>query len=371
MRDKRFWRNFDWVLFGAAFLLTAIGILVIYSTSFKAASFAGSSDVWHQLIFLVAGLGAMIIAARIDYRLWARYTPWLYAMAIASLLSVQLFAHSILGAKRWIDLGFFQFQPSEITKLVIILVLARFFTANYDKLHHPKYLALSFAYLLVPVAFVMKQPDLGTALVLIIIWFAMVLVSPIRKLYISMMVGVGLALLPFIISHLKPFQRARLINFTNPTADPLSTGYNAVQSTITVGSGQLFGRGLAAGSQTQLNFLPSLAQHTDFIFAVLAEKMGFIGGALLLILFGIVFLRGLIIAGRSQDRFGLFVATGIIAMLGFHFFINVGMNMGIAPVTGIPLPFVSYGGTSLIVAFAAIGLLQSIAVRRQKLQFEG
>lgn len=371
MRDKRFWRNFDWVLFGAALLLCVIGLIVIYATSFKAASFNGASDVWHQMIFLVAGLGALLLAARIDYRLWARYTSWLYGLAIASLLSVQLFAHSILGAKRWIDLGFFQFQPSELTKLVMIVVLARFFTANYDKLSHPKYLLLSLGYLIVPVALVMKQPDLGTALVLVTIWFAMVMVSPIRKLYIGMLVGVGIAALPFAISLLKPFQRARLSNFANPTADPLHTGYNAVQSTITVGSGQLFGRGLAAGSQTQLNFLPSLAQHTDFIFAVLAEKMGFIGGALLISLFGIVFMRGLIIAGRSQDRFGLFVATGIVAMLAFHFFINIGMNMGIAPVTGIPLPFVSYGGTSLIVAFSAIGLLQSIAVRRQKLQFEG
>ena len=313
----------------------------------------------------------MVAIARIDYRLWARYTPWLYGLAIASLLTVQLFAHSILGAKRWIDLGFFQFQPSEITKLILIIILARFFSANYDKLSHPKYLVLSLVYLLVPVALVMKQPDLGTALVLIVIWLSMVMVSPIRKLYVAMLTGVGLALLPVIISHLKPFQRARLINFANPTADPLTTGYNAVQSTITVGSGQLFGRGLAAGSQTQLNFLPSLAQHTDFIFAVLAEKMGFVGGALLLALFGILFLRGLVIAARSQDRFGLFIATGIVAMFGFHFFINVGMNMGIAPVTGIPLPFVSYGGTSLLVDFAAIGLLQSIAVRRQKLQFAG
>jgi rod shape determining protein RodA len=371
MRDKRFWRNFDWVIFGCAMLLCVIGLLVIYATSFKATSFAGASDVWHQLIFLIPALGSMFALARIDYRLWARYTPWLYGIAVGSLLIVQFFAQPILGAKRWIDLGFFQFQPSEITKIVIIIVMARFFSANYEKLHHPKYLLLSLAYLFVPVALVMRQPDLGTALVIIIIWFSMVMVSPVRKRYVAIMIGLGLAILPFAISMLKPFQQARLATFINPTADPLHTGYNAVQSTITVGSGQLFGRGLAAGSQTQLNFLPSLAQHTDFIFAVLAEKMGFIGGALLLIVFGTLLLRGLQIAARSQDRFGLFMATGVVAMLTFHFFINIGMNMGIAPVTGIPLPFVSYGGTSLIVAFASVGLLESIAVRRKKLQFEG
>lgn len=370
MRDKRFWRNFDWIIFGCAMFLCIIGLIVIYATSFKATSFNGSAEVWHQMIFLVAALCAMFAAARTDYRLWSRYTPWLYGLGVASLLIVQLFAKEVLGAKRWIDLGFFQFQPSELVKLVIIIVMARFFTANYDKLHHPKYLFLSLVYLLVPVALVMKQPDLGTALVLVTIWFAMVMVSPIRKRYVAILIGIGLAALPFAISTLKPFQKARLANFANPTADPLHTGYNAVQSTITVGSGQLFGRGLAAGSQTQLNFLPSLAQHTDFIFAVLAEKMGFVGGALLLALFGILLMRGLQIAARSQDRFGLFIATGVVAMLAFHFFINVGMNMGIAPVTGIPLPFVSYGGTSLIVAFAAIGLLESVAVRRKKLQFE-
>lgn len=371
MRDRRFWRNFDWILFGAAFLLCAIGIMVIYSTSFKADSIADTTDVRHQMIFFGAGLIVMFIAARIDYRLWARYTPWLYGFAIAILVIVQLFAEPILGAKRWIDLGFFQFQPSEITKLVLIIVLARFFTANYEKLSHPKYLLLSLAYLLVPVALVMKQPDLGSALVLIVIWFAMVMVSPIRKLYVLMLGGIGLAAMPAFIANLQPFQKARLANFANPTADPLSTGYNAVQSTITVGSGQVFGRGLAAGTQTQLNFLPSLAQRTDFVFAALAEKLGFVGGLLLISLFGVLLMRGLIIASRAQDRFGLFIATGVVSMFGFHFFINIGMNMGIAPVTGIPLPFVSYGGTSLIVAFAAIGLLQSVAVRRQKLQFEG
>ena len=192
-----------------------------------------------------------------------------------------------------------------------------------------------------------------------------------RKLHLLILAGIGAALLPFGLKLLKPFQRARLDTFINPTADPLHTGYNAVQSTITVGSGQIFGRGLAAGSQSQLNFLPSLAQHTDFIFAVLNEKMGFVGGLLLLALFGVLIFRGVRIAYMAQDRFGMFLAVGVVAMILFHVFINAGMNMGIAPVTGIPLPFVSYGGTSLIIGMAALGLLESVAVRRKKLQFEG
>jgi rod shape determining protein RodA len=280
-------------------------------------------------------------------------------------------SRAVLGAQRWISLGFFQFQPSEFAKLVLIVVLAKFFADNYDRLEQPKYLALSLAYVAVPVALVMKQPDLGTALVLMVIWLAMALVSRVRKLHLAILGGAALVMLPFGLKLLKPFQRARLETFINPTADPLHTGYNAVQSTITVGSGQVFGRGLAAGSQSQLNFLPPLAQHTDFIFAVLGEKMGFVGASLLIFLFGVLFYRGFRIAYRAQDRFGMFLATGIVAMLVFHVFINVGMNMGIAPVTGIPLPFVSYGGTALIVGLVAVGLLESVAVRRKKLQFEG
>jgi rod shape determining protein RodA len=368
---SRFWKNFDWILFGVVIVLVAIGLLVIWSTSFKATTVAGSSDVLHQVVFAVAGMAAFFFLARTDYRTWLKLSGWLYGLTIGLLLIVLLFSKAVLGAQRWIDFGFFQFQPSEFAKVILIIVLAKFFADHYDQLHRPKYLALSLAYLAVPVLLVMKQPDLGTAMVLMAIWLGMALVSRVRKLHLLILAGVGLALLPLGLKLLKPFQRARLETFINPTADPLHTGYNAVQSTITVGSGQVFGRGLAAGSQSQLNFLPSLAQHTDFIFAVLNEKMGFVGGSLLLVLFGVLMYRGMRIAYMAQDRFGMFVATGVTTMLLFHVFINTGMNMGIAPVTGIPLPFVSYGGTSLIIALAAVGLLESVAVRRKKLQFEG
>jgi rod shape determining protein RodA len=290
---------------------------------------------------------------------------------LTTLVFVLLFARSVLGAQRWIDFGFFNFQPSEFAKLVLIVVLAKFFADHYDQMERPKFLVLSLVYLLVPMALVIKQPDLGTALVLGAIWAAMALVAPVRKLHLAVLAGAGLAAMPVFLAMLKPFQRARLETFINPMADPLHTGYNAVQSQITVGSGQIFGRGLAAGSQSQLNFLPSLAQHTDFIFAVLNEKMGFVGGTLLLALFGVMLWRGVRIAFEAQDRFGMFLGVGVVAMILFHVVINVGMNMGVAPVTGIPLPFVSYGGTSLMVGMVALGLLESVAIRRKKLQFEG
>ncbi|HEY6736433.1 MAG TPA: rod shape-determining protein RodA [Candidatus Saccharimonadia bacterium] len=371
MLRARFYRNFDWILAVVMLLLVAIGLLVIWSTTFKATRSTGFSDVIHQAEFALVGLLGFIGAVRVDYRSWARLAPWLYGLMLATLVFVLVFARSVLGAQRWIDLGFFNFQPSEFAKLVLIVVLAKFFADNYDRMERPRYLALSLVYVAVPAVLVSRQPDLGTAMVLLAIWLAMVLVSPVRKLHLAVLAAGGLALMPVVLALLKPFQRARLENFFNPTADPLHTGYNAVQSQITVGSGQVFGRGLAAGSQSQLNFLPSLAQHTDFIFAVLNEKMGFIGGTLLLLLFGLLFWRGLRIAYGAQDRFGMFLAVGTVAMILFHVVINTGMNMGVAPVTGIPLPFVSYGGTSLMVGMVALGLLESVAVRRKKLQFEG
>lgn len=368
---SRFTKNFDWVLAAVTVLLVVFGILIIYSTSFKATVQGSSSDAIHQIVFAVIGVGLMIAAARSDYRAWGKLTNWLYGGTVFLLVLVLVISKPVLGATRWINLGFFQLQPSELAKLVMIVVLARFFADNYDRLERPKYLLLSLAYVLVPALLVMRQPDLGTALVLMVIWLAMALVSRIRKLHLAILAGIALALAPLGYKLLKPFQRARLETFINPTADPLHTGYNAIESIITVGSGQVFGQGLASGSQAQLNFLPSLAQHTDFIFAVTAEKLGFIGAGLLLVMFGVVFWRGIVIAGRAQDRFGLFLATGIVAMLLFHVFINVGMNMGMAPVTGIPLPFFSYGGSSLIIELICIGLLESVALRRQKLQFEG
>ena len=221
--------------------------------------------------------------------------------------------------------------------------------------------------MLVPTALVMSQPDLGTAMVLSFIWLAMVLSTKVQKKYLAAIFVAAAVTMPLAIGFLQPYQKARLVTFFNPTANPLGSGYNVVQSTIAVGSGQWLGRGLASGSQSQLNFLPS--QHTDFIFAVLAEKLGFVGALLLLFLFAALLLRGLIVAWRARDRFGMFLAIGIVAMLLFHMFINVGMNIGIMPVTGIPLPFVSYGGTSLVIGMASVGILESIAVRRKKIEF--
>jgi rod shape determining protein RodA len=367
MLRVRFWRNLDLILLGVVLLLIVSGILIQYSITFKAADLVAPADARNQIIFAAVSLGALGVMAVMDYRVWAKYTTWLYLMMMGLLVLVMVLGKTALGATRWINLGFFQFQPSELAKLALVVVLAKFFSKNYDQMDRPKYLALSLIYMLLPTGLVLIQPDLGTALVLGFIWLSMVMVTRVKKAHLAALAVVAVGALPLVYRFLKPYQRTRLLTFMNPMADPLGTGYNVAQSTIAVGSGQWFGRGLASGSQSQLNFLPS--QHTDFIFAVLAEKLGFLGGTLILVLFAVMLLRGLVIAYRAADRFGMFLAVGLVAMMLFHIFINVGMNLGIVPVTGIPLPFISYGGTSLLIGCIAIGLMESVAVRRKKLEF--
>lgn len=364
---KRVLRNMDKPLLVATLLLTIAGVMVLYATTVKAAGVSTDVDARNQLIFAVAGLIGLGAVTVIDYRLWLRLTGVAYIASVILLIIVDVAGQTALGAQRWIDIGFFRFQPSEMVKIVLIVVLAKLLSQNYERLEQPKYLIQSILLTGLPVLLVLAQPDLGTALVLLAIWFMMILVSPVPKGYVLALVVAGILFVPVGMHFLQPYQRDRLTVFINPAADPLGRGFNVVQASIAVGSGQMFGRGLAAGSQSQLNFLPS--QHTDFIFAVLAEKLGFVGATLVLALFTLLIARIIMVAHRSRDRFGMFIAIGIATMFLFHILVNVGMNMGIMPVTGIPLPFISYGGTSLIVALAAIGLVQSIAVRHKKISF--
>lgn len=364
---QRILRNMDKPLLIATLLLAMIGVMVLYATTVKAAGITTDVDARNQLIFAILGIVGLGAVAAIDYRLWLRLTGIAYIASVILLIIVDVAGQTALGATRWINLGFFQFQPSELVKIVLILVLAKLLSQNYDRLEQPKYLLQSILYTGLPVMLVLAQPDLGTALVLMAIWLMMTIVSPVPKGYVLALIVAGLLMVPVGLQFLQPYQRDRLTTFINPAADPLGRGFNVVQASIAVGSGQMFGRGLAAGSQSQLNFLPS--QHTDFIFAVLAEKLGFVGAILILALFTLLIARMIIVAHSSRDRFGMFLCIGIATMLLFHILVNVGMNIGIMPVTGIPLPFISYGGTSLIVALGAVGLVQSVAVRHKKISF--
>jgi rod shape determining protein RodA len=246
--------------------------------------------------------------------------------------------------------------------------MAKFFAENVEQMHRPKVFFKSILYIGIPTALVALQPDLGTALTFAIIWGAMLLVSNIQKRYVVGVVGLTALAMPVVYRFfLKDYQKHRILTFLDPAADPTGTGWNVAQAKIAIGSGQLWGRGLGHGPQSQLNFVPF--KHTDFIFAALAEEMGFIGAFAVIILFGVILYRILRIAMLSRDYFGMFLATGIFAILFFHVFINIGMNLGIMPVTGIPLPLLSSGGTSVIITLLSLGIVESIFIRYKKIDF--
>lgn len=320
------------------------------------------------MMFAGIGLVGLILLARMDYRGLKKYSGILYLLTIIMLVSTKFLGVREFGATRWISLGFFQFQPSELAKVFMVIVMAKFFAENVEQMHRPQVFAKSVVYIGIPTLLVALQPDLGTALTFAIVWGAMLLVSNIKKRYVLGVAGVTALAMPIVYDFfLKDYQKHRILTFLNPAADPTGTGWNVAQAKIAIGSGQFWGRGLGHGPQSQLNFVPF--KHTDFIFAALAEEMGFVGAFAVILLFGVILYRILKIAMLSRDYFGMFLATGIFAMLFFHIFINIGMNLGIMPVTGIPLPLVSSGGTSVVITLFCIGILESVYIRYKKIDF--
>lgn len=355
-------RNFDWILQAAVLLLLTLSVAVIFSTTFDKSG--GAIDALQQAFFAAVGLSLVAIFGMTDYRVFRRTAGVLYFCMIVSLLAVKLIGASALGATRWINLGFFQFQPSEFAKIVMVIVLAKIFADRQKNLDAGRTFVVSLAYTLIPTFLVASQPDLGTAMVLMATWLGMAVAAGVPKRFFAMGLGSAIAAFPvfwFFIFH--DYQKNRLLTFINPANDPLGAGYNVKQAQIAVGSGGLWGRALGQGTQSQLNFLP--VQHTDFIFAVLAEELGFIGAMFLLALLGIVAFRALQIARGAKDFYGYQLAIGIMTVILFQTLVNVGMNTGIMPVTGIPLPFMSYGGSSILVLLFAIGILQSVATRKE------
>lgn len=360
---RRVLQRIDWVIVSVVLLITTLGLLVLYSSGIKAGTVVSEIDASRQFLYVPAGLLALWLTLQLDYRVLRGYAPLFYIVMVGSLLAVEIFGKSALGAQRWITIGFFQFQPSELAKLLLIIVLAAFYSRVYEHSGQWRYLVYSLLILALPLGLIVAQPDLGTGLVFGFVWLSMTLATRIPKRLLAVgLVGVLLTI-PIIYQFLAPYQQSRLQVLFNPQADRLGIGYNVTQSVIAVGSGGWFGRGLSSGSQSQLNFLPS--QHTDFIFAVLAEKLGFFGAALTLVLFFVLIARIYMVSMESVDRFGAFICIGIASMLLFHILINVGMNMGIMPVTGIPLPFISAGGTSMLTVMLAIGMVLSVASHRE------
>lgn len=380
-------RKIDYTLLITVFLIIAIGLVVIYSATKPMEMGAVDSSVYSydelkkQLIWIALGSLFMIaIVINLYYEDLFKHTRLLYVVNLLMLSSVMFFGHSELGAQRWISILGFAFQPSEFSKLLIIICFAAFLAKRKNTLDTLRGLLPCFAFILTPVLLILVQPDLGTALVFFAVMFGMLFTAGANpKVLIAVIVaGLGAAS-SWIWLHLwlaanrgidlwiplKEYQLNRLIIFLDPWKDPAGDGYHIIQSLIAIGQGGLWGRGLLQGSQTHGDFLP--IQESDFIFSVVGEEFGFIGAIVLLSLYLIVIYRGILITVNAKDDFGTFLAAGVVSMLTFHVFVNVGMTSGIMPVTGIPLPMVSYGGSNMLTNLMALGLLLSINTKRRKM----
>jgi rod shape determining protein RodA len=366
LHDKPTFRRLDLVdpyLLIATLLLMAYGLVITYSTSYEDAA-AGDpvQFILRGAIFTALGIAMLVAVAYFDYAWFGAFAPLLYLVTLGLLALVLVIGHNILGGQRWITIAGQQFQVSEFAKVLMIVVLAKYFADRHDRMGSP--LVLGGALVLLAPAFVLvyKQPDLGTSLVFIGIFFGMAYLAGARPWQLASLVAIGLAAFPLIWGLLQTYQKARLTAFLDPYADPQGAGWNIIQSLIAIGSGQATGKGLTAGTQSPLGYLP--IAESDFVFAGLAEDLGFLGGVILLALFVVLLVATMRIGFRARDPFGTFVAAGVFSMLAVQIVVNIGMAMSLMPVTGIPLPFISHGGSSLISICMALGLLQSISMRR-------
>jgi rod shape determining protein RodA len=361
---KRYVRNFNWPLALAGAAGTLVGLVCISSAGLRNPAFAGEAK--RQLAYILVGIPVMLGFSFIDYRNWRRWAPGLYAVNLLLLLLILKGGHAAMGAQRWIALGpFGTFQPSEPAKLILAISLAAVMCkGTYQNLQELWKPLLTVA---LPALLVLKQPDLGTALVLLAI-LTVILFFGLPKLSDFAIYAFGVVLVATAAvgtnAVLKPFQKTRLLVFLNPKLDPLGAGYNLNQSKIAVGSGEWLGRGLYHGTQTQLGFVPQ--NSTDFIFTVLAEEWGFVGAIVLLALYVMLLYGGVSTMLVARDRFGFLLAAGLVGMFFFHVLVNIGMTIGIMPITGIPLPFVSYGGSAILTGFASLGVLLNIYSQKDR-----
>lgn len=356
----------DWVLLFATAILLGIGLAVLYSISMATSNETGLSIFWRQLIFALIGLVAMLFFALTNYQNLKYKSTSVYFATLLILLVVLIFGRNIRGTSGWIGIGSFHIQPVEIAKLSMIIFLSSFISQKKMELGENGRLIASIILCGIMILLVIKQPDFGSAMVLISIWAGLTLVSGVSAKKIIIMVISTLVIAVIAWFNLQPYQKDRVMSFARPgSVDLKGAGYNVNQSMIAVGSGGIAGKGIGHGSQSQLNFLPE--KHTDFIFASIAEELGLLGSLFVVGLFAIMFYRIRMIAINAPDNFGFLIAIGIMLMFFVQVWENIGMNIGIMPVTGIPLPLLSYGGSSLIVTMASIGILSSINSRKETL----
>jgi len=360
MIDRRLFTHFDWTILSVILALVAVGFASIYSATHAHMPSIYTKDIY----WIVIGSALMLAAIVLNYSYLERFSYVFYGFSLLLLVAVFFIGSSFSGAKRWISLGFFTLQPSEFAKLALIIMLARHFNEKliHDRGMGLKDLAVPAVIMIVPFLLIAKQPDLGTGIILWMIFWSMAFIVKIRTKVIAGLGALFAAMAPFGWHFLKDYQKARITSFMSPESDPLGSGYHVMQSKIAIGSGGFFGKGFMEGTQGKLMFLPE--HHTDFIFASLAEEWGFAGAAVVLGLFLALIISGVNTANSSKDRFGFLVAFGITAMFFWQIIINLGMVAGILPVVGVPLPFISYGGSFLITSMIAAGLLLNINMRR-------
>lgn len=375
------WRYFDFWLLGAVAFLTIFGVTMINSAIAGNIELVESNTVTKQIIFAGIGFLIMVITAMIDYRYWGALSGVLFLITFGALALLFLFGGALFGSSRWFSVGPILIQPSEFAKITIILIMANFFSQNIDKIKKPQVVIRSLAITFMIVIWIFLQPDLSTSIVILVLWFALVWASglDIKMLLIAggasaVALGIGVPLLllnydPAATTGLiKPYQLSRIINFVFP--DPIArygANYNVQQALISIGDGGWFGQGYGSGTQVQLRFLK--VRHSDFIFSALSEEFGFVGAAMVIAILAFIIARCLRAARLSSDTFGALIAYGAATLIAFQTIVNVGMNLKLLPVTGLTLPFVSYGGSSLITLFIVIGLVESIVLRHKDLEF--
>jgi rod shape determining protein RodA len=354
------------IIIGVAILISTLGILSIYSSTYQKESLAWQATYQRQIFWIILGLVFFVLMSNFHYhRIWDA-TYFLYTLALFLLFLVFILGTVRLGAQRWLRVAWFNFQPSEIAKLIIVIFLARYFSQKsvdnvsllVNKTGILRGVFLPFIFIFIPIGLIIEQPDLGSGTIILSIFIVMLYLAGVRLRYIILFLLFILLIMPLLWHFLRDYQKDRLLVFLNPNIDPLGAGYTVIQSRIAIGSGGLFGKGWLSGTQSQLRFLPE--SHTDFIFATFAEEWGLAGSLVLLCAYYILINQGIRIALKTNDNFGRLLAFGISAMLGLQVFINIAMNLGFAPVVGLPLPLMSYGGSSVLMTFIALGILVNI-----------
>jgi len=359
------WRNFDFWLFGAVMFMSIFGVMMIQSAI--AGNEVLAEAVSRQPIFLGVGTILLLVMAAIDYHYWGSLARFMYIFAIVSLLIIYVVGEARFGSARWLDTGVILIQPSEIVKILMIMVLADYFARNQDKPHDFRWIAESLIMTMGVVIWILLQPNLSTSIVILVIWFSLLWICGLPLKYLAIMAVLGLVLIAIAFPLMEDYQQARIVNFLFPDPEARhGETYNVEQALITIGSGGWFGQGYGEGTQVQLRFLK--VRHTDFIFSAMAEEFGFVGTTFIMGVFLFIIWRCMQIGKNASDLYGSLIAYSYAIMILFQGAVNIGVNLNVVPVSGLPFPFLSYGGSSLLSTILGIGLVESVSLRKNRIQ---